>query len=845
MINRGVSFCSNIALRGIPGIPPRITRKSAAQWARLAVLAFALATAAAGPLAQAQTPSSPGANPGASTPAAGAEVPLQEVTVTARYQVEDVQKTPIAVTPVTNEQLKSSNITTIDTLGALVPNLYTAPPDADEGGVPTISMRGVSQNDASFARAPAVAIYVDDVYHATAAGSELDLTDIDRVDVARGPQSTLSGNASIGGAIHLYTKAPTGGDTGYVELTKGSYNEIAGEGAFDTTLADGLYLRLSGHWHRQDGYVDLLDFTCEMNARGTPALAGSFPTSQPDVMAHGCKTGEEGGGEEAGGRAKLRWVVNDRLEINFGANLELRNDEGAPERLVQVTDPYPNPSGLVDAYNGAIQNQFGVRYDNRFLPPTPYSTYTSYCRPLLQGQLQVAPYEPVPSGICYPNEKDQNSRTFSGKVDYALAPKIHFTAIGSYSAYGDNYVQNGDESPLGYDLSNFSQTVVERTAEARLSGETDHLNWVVGSFWDSYNAQSNGFIGYITDNFEEYDKAYNESASGFFHLDYHLTSRWRISGGARYTSGEVTYHFDHPGLLEIAQPFTAHESRVDWLASTDYQITDSTLGYFTVATGSRPPGITTIVITAQQMQSTPAESLTSYELGLKNEFFDHRLRANVAAFYEDYGSYSSTEQGAQCLGQLPAATWQPSAANCASLYPSNPTSVPWYITVGTPVKITGAEWEISAAPMKGLKADFTGGYNHFESGVTDPGAPGYVHPGNFFQPQWNMHADVQYTIPTEKGMFTPRLDWTWQSEVTFDPAPAAEAAQPGYIIHPYSIFNAQIEYDPPDSKWSAVFRVSNLANKFYYYELFGGAVVDIAGVVAAPREFHFTVKRDF
>lgn len=807
-----------------------------------AAFVLLVVTCIVAPCAQAQSQAAAADQP----PAASA--PLQEVTVTARYEVENVQQTPIAVTSVSSAQLKSSNISTLDTLGTLVPNLYTAPPDADEGGVPTISMRGVSQDDASFARAPAVAIYVDDVYHATAAGSELDLTDIDRIEVDRGPQSTLSGNASIGGAIHLYTKEPTGGDTGYLSVTKGSYDELAGQGAFDTTIAPGLYVRFSGHWHQQDGYVDLLDFTCEMNQLGTPALAGSFPTSEPDVSAHGCKTGEEGGGEEAGGRVKLRWVASDRLEVHLAASVETRNDQGAPELLVQVTNPYPNPSGLVNAYNVAIQNQFGVMYDNRFLPPAgnPYSSYASYCRPVLEGTIQVSPYEPVPSGICYPNEKDQNSSTFSGKVDYELAPKMQLTAIGSYSNYGDNYIQNGDESPLGYDLSSFSQQVVERTAEVRLTGDQiERLHWVLGSFWDSYNGQSNGFIGYITDNFEEYDKAYNESASGFFHVDYNLTSRWRVSGGARYTSGEVTYNFDHPGLLVIPTPFTSTESRWDWLASTDYQITDNTLGYFTVATGSRPPGITTIVITAQQMQATPAEDLTSYEAGLKNEFFDHRVRVNLAGFYEDYSHYSSTEEGAQCLGQLPAATWQASASACASLYPSNPASVPWYISVGTPVTITGFEWEMSAAPVRGLRADFSGGYNHFESDVTTPGAAGYVHPGNYFQPEWNMHADVQYTVPTAQGDFTPRLDWTWQSEVTFDPAPAAEAAQPQYIIHPYSIFNAQLEYNSPDSKWSAIFKVTNLTNKFYYYELFGGAVVDVSGVVGPPREFHFTVQRDF
>src|SRR6185312_7395771 len=210
---------------------------------------------------------------------------LQTVTVTARYQQEDLQKTPIAISTTSAEQLKSANV-------------------------------------ASFARAPAVAIYVDDVYHATAVGSELGLTDIDRVEVDRGPQSTLSGNASIGGAIKLYTKQPMGDDSGFLTFTSGSYKEIGTTGAFDTTVAPNLFVRASGHFHRQDGYVNLLDFTCEMHKLGTPNLAGSFPTSQPDVAEHDCKTGEEGGGSEAGGRIKARWVPTDRLEVNLGFNIE-------------------------------------------------------------------------------------------------------------------------------------------------------------------------------------------------------------------------------------------------------------------------------------------------------------------------------------------------------------------------------------------------------------------------------------------------------------------------------------------------------------------------------------------
>jgi len=774
---------------------------------------------------------------------------LEEIVVTARYMKEDVQKTPIAISTTTADELKSANVTLISGLGALVPNLYTHPPDADEGGSPTVVMRGVSQDDASYARAPAVALYVDDIYHATVVGSELDLTDIDRVEVDRGPQSTLSGNASIGGAIKLYTKQPKGDDSGYLTLTYGSFKEMAATGAFDTTLAPNLYARVSGHFKRQDGYVTLLDFTCEMNKLGTPALAGSFPTSQPDVMAHGCKTGEEGGGTENGVRLKLRWVPSDRLEVNFGVNVEKRDDQSSPELTTKITNPYPNPSGLINVYNQAIENQFGVRYDDRFMPPPgqPYSSYSSFCRPLLQGVVQQPPYQPVPSGICYPPTMLQHSWTTSGSVDYEIADNVHLAAIGSYSNFGDDFVQNGDQSPLGYVLSKFSQNVNQRTGEVRLNGTLfdKNLNWVLGSFFESFNGESNGFIGYITDNFNEFDRAFNQSESGFFHLDYKLTPRWRVSGGARLTSGRVEYHFNHPGLLVISEPFSSSQHRWDWLASTDYQITDNTLGYFTVATGSRPPGITTIVITAQQMHSTPAEELVSYELGFKNEFLDRRVRLNIAGFYSDYKSRSILEAGVQCLGELPGATWQSDGSVCASLYPSNPGTVPWYVLVGKPATIKGFEWELTAAPFDRFQVGFSGGYNHFESGVKTPGAPGYIHPGNHLQPEWNMHATVQYGFDMGHGSITPKLDWSWQSQQDFDPAPGFRAPQPDYIVPAYSVLNAQVDYAPANSPWSATLAVTNLTDKFYYYQLFGGGQINISSNVAPPREFSFTVKREF
>ena len=808
----------------------------------------ALATVATPALAQdAQAQPTP-ATPAASAANASASDGIESIVVTARYVNEDVQETPIAISAQTSEQLEAANITNVGNLGRIVPNLYSHPPLAQASG-PVISMRGVLQDQDSFARAPAVALYVDDVYHATVVGSGLDLTDIDHVEVLRGPQSTLSGNASIGGAIKLYTKDPQGDGSGYVSFTYGSRNLMKASGAIDLGLSPTLAIRASGHLQKQDGYVDMLDFTCQMNKNGTPQLAGSFPTSQQDAALRNCNVGKLGGGTQGGGQIKMRWQPTDRLDILLTGAYDKADLQETPELLVKVTNPYPNPSSLINFYNIQIENQFGVRYDDRFLAPQGhrYSVYSSFCRPLLAGVVQQPPYQPVPSGICYPETKEQEKTVASGKLKYELTDNINLTAIGAWAKYRNNFTQNGEESPLGYVLSHFDQYVTQKTGEVRLNGSLfdNKLDWVVGGFWLRYDAKKQGFIGYITNNFTQDDLANIKSQSGFFHLDYKITDRWRVSGGARYTDGSVTYKLDHPPLISVPAPFTSSEKRWDWLLSTDYQVTDDILVYATAATGSRPAGVTDIVITPQQLTSTPGEELISYEVGLKSDLFDRHLRINLAAFYTDYQSILAPQAGVQCLAELPGATWHPSAASCAQLYPANPDNVPWYVTTGTPATIKGFEWDISARPFHGLRLDFSGGYNKFDSGVKTPGLPGYIFPGNLRNPEWNMHAAARYDVETSVGTFTPRVDWTWQSKQTFDPASGAMAPRPEFTIKPYSLWNAGIEFEPSNHEWSAVFSVTNVANKFYYYQLFNGTVLAISSPVGPPREFSLTLRRDF
>ena len=763
----------------------------------------------------------------------GSEGELATVEITARYVKEDLQTAPLAITAVSGAELESRAIIDTTDLGAVVPNLYTRPGDAEEGPTPTISMRGVTAGDYSFEAFPAVGIYVDDVYHSTMVGSILDLTDIDRIEVKRGPQGTLAGNASIAGSISIYSKVPKGDDTGYLSIGYGSFDKTEFKGAFDASLIpDTLFMRISGLSRHQDGYVDQLDFTCEMNALGTPQLAGTFPTADNSAYQRGCKVGTFGGTRVNAGKVMLRWLVTDKLEINGSLAKSVENDE-APAEVLLNTHPSPN-DGFDSVFSQQLFNKYGVVYDSRFLPPPgrPYSAYTTFCRPL--------------SGICFNNSQGQDSTDGSLKVDYDITDKIHLKGIYAYSDYGGYLHQAGDVSPLGYVQGQVFFRIRQQTGELRINGTSfgDKLDWVAGFFDLRSTDRLNGAIDFVIENFEEQDHYTNDARSGFMHGEYHITDKWSVAAGGRFSSNSSTANLDHPGLIEHVIPFSVTGHRWDWLGSSSYKFTDDLMGYVTVASGSRPPGITTIVNSIYQLQAIPQEELISYEGGIKSEFLQHRVRANLTGFYSDYSKRNTTQIQFQCLAQAPPPTPVPLQSDC-------PTggSLQWYTTVARPAKISGFEFELTAEPLGGLLLNWAGGYNHFVDGVKTPGQPGYIVPGNLPMPEWNMNGGAQYTfrVPIPRGVatVTPRLDWVYQSKSTFDPASSVEPPAAQYTIGGRSVFNAQVTVQKVDSPWSVIGQVTNLTNKYYLYELFTGSTVATAGVVAPPREFTVTVRRQF
>lgn len=795
---------------------------------------------------------------------------IEDIVVTARFVSENIQDTPIAITAQTSAQLKAANVSNVSMLGAVVPNLQTVPGDSQSAGTPLIRLRGVVQGvSSSLAVPPAVAIYTDDIYHATTAGSELDFTDIERVEVNRGPQSTLSGNASIGGSIKLYTKDPQGDGSGYISFTGGSRKKLGVTGAIDLGLSPTLSMRASGHFERQDGFGDRLDFACMMDKLGTPALKGSLGYFQPDSGSKGCVIGHTGGGTTTVGQVKLRWQPTDAIDLILTARHREENLEETPEITLSFQpacitggagpQPCSNSAGA-QAYHRAVLNTFGFLPDNRFVPPARgggiYDTYATNCRPILDTAGISGFPAGYPFGICYDQGKTAHHTLFSGKLHVDLSDKVRMTAIGGYTNYANEFTQNGDQSPLGYVISHFINHDEQWSGEIRFDGSlfNDKLDWVVGAFKLRMEGHQNNMLTFVNIFQLAEVTGINDSQSAFFHLDYNITDRWRVSGGARYSDSSIAITTRNPqtltgGLTDLG---ASKQKRWDWLISTDFKVTDDILLYASAASGSRPPGVVTIVSTPRQYGPTAAEDLINYEAGIKADLFDRRLRTNLSAFYMDYRKIASVLEGIECRNQPgTTATWFPERqATAAAItrcgqFPGLSDPVLFNLAAQVPATVKGIEWEITAMPIHGLRIDWTGGYNKFVSGVKTPGEVGYIFPGNHRQPEWNMHANVSYDVETSIGTFTPRLDWNWQSQQDYDAAGiATKPPEAIFIIKPYSLWNAQLAYEAPDRGWSATLTVSNLADKWYHYQVFRGSV-NAQTRVGAPREFALTVRKSF
>lgn len=294
---------------------------------------------------------------------------IEEVVVTAQFREQNLQETPIAITAITGDMLEARSQIRIVDVTAQSPNVLLQVNPAGGGNSMRAFIRGVGQGDQSPSVDPGVGIYVDDVYFATITSSVFELLDLERVEILRGPQGTLSGMNSLGGSVRLVSRKPDG-EGGYVEGIMGDLDrrELRASGDF-TLVEDKLFARVSGMSRQRSGHVTRLDYACS-HPDDPYVVSGAIPRGNagPD-----CKIGTLGGQSVTALRGALRWLASDTVEVNVIADSTNDNSETQASVLREAGEFIP---GLALSYQG-------VPYDNRFVPYGPNRGATAYNDPYI------------------------------------------------------------------------------------------------------------------------------------------------------------------------------------------------------------------------------------------------------------------------------------------------------------------------------------------------------------------------------------------------------------------------------------------------------------------------------
>jgi iron complex outermembrane receptor protein len=784
---------------------------------------------------------------------------LAEVIVTAQFRRENLQDTPLAITAVTGEQLEEQGLANVTDLGLVIPNANIRPQGSFSGPTPAIGMRGVMTTDFIFTSDPGVGVYIDDVYHGSLTGSAIDLLDLERVEVLRGPQGTLFGKNSLGGAIRLISRQPQGDNTGAIELTYGSSDRLDARGIYDLGVTEKLFVRLTGVSKRIDGYQDVLDFACQMRVNGTPELAGTFPTSvSPEREQRGdCRIDERGGSETDAGRVMLRYLPSEALELNFSADyLETVSEPQVDSKLSR----HQSSNVLNNAYSeNVVFPRYGVRFtaDDRFLTGDPFKTYAN-------------PIDPI-QGKVFPVDQFITVWGTTGKLDFSFTDNLRLSMIAAYRTYDIDWMGDGDQMPIDLNHTYVLQSHTQRSYEARLSGlaMNSRLQWTAGLYRYDANSHLGGYVtlpafNSILPDFNQNDSFGTESDSVFLHGIFPITDAFSITAGARYTHEEKTYAFDHNPYLIIQDPLNYGSSHFDWKFSADYRFSPAVMVYGSVATGFRSDGAQPRPFTpGQQRIPVPAEELMAYEIGLKTDLFDRRLRLNVAAFMDDYDPRIFSSGATQCNAADnpdPGPVFRgitggnPCPAGTAL---AGTTGIPWFAYDSAPGEDRGIEVELTATPVANLAINASMAWFDFKSKVSPTQAngtpnPGYVHPSYDVQAEFSGSFGAQYRFTLGSGSLTPRIDYFFQGSRSngdqyLQQLPGSANKVPGY-----SLVNARITYAAEDGKWNLALAAENLFDRFYWYTiaperstLTGLPFDNRTGSPGRGREWSLSFRRNF
>jgi iron complex outermembrane receptor protein len=404
----------------------------------------------------------------------------------------------------------------------------------------------------------------------------------------------------------------------------------------------------------------------------------------------------------------------------------------------------------------------------------------------------------------------------------------------------------------------------------------DRVDWTVGGFYYDGSADQNQivsipFLSFVLDgvpfddatrpfvNTNNLHESTNESV--FVHTVTDITDNLALTLGVRYSSDEKDVDFDN---TRVQNPnVVVKGDNTDWRVGLDYQFTENFLAYASVSTGYRPGSYNPRPFQATQVVAVDAEDSEAYELGLKSDLFDRRLRLNIAAFYTDWKTRITPTGGTECplLDLGPPPVYQPDDPNTPGSVTDSLGNVCEGPTVSrtfyenTPGEIRGAEVEATWEPVAGLV--FSGAYGMVDwdsPDITDD--PNVVGDRPVYVPEDNWAVSASYTIAMGSGAsVTPRVDVYGQAEICSQTIFGPNSVVPPPTTFPeascsdaYELVNARIEWRSPNDTWTFAVGGTNLSDEEYFlnrFDLTAFGQPHAEGQPGRPREWYITVGRNF
>jgi iron complex outermembrane receptor protein len=658
---------------------------------------------------------------------------IGDIVVTARRREESIQDTPVSVTAVNSAIIEERGIENFVDLAKITPNVKIH--DTPGGiGAAAIYMRGIGYGDNIIGNDAPFGFYIDGVPFGRISTAAMDIVEPDSIQVLRGPQGTLFGRNSTGGAIVVQTHTPSDEFEGVVRLGYGSFNAIQYKARIDTGLIGGSNVKASfAYQHRErDGIVDIAD--------------------QPGRLDHGSEDNDSYWGKIQG-----EW---GSFKATLSADYTKMAGVPVPIQVVATTATY-------QAFMNNSVSNFGTT-------PLPVTT-----KPLFRYQDYA---DPIPQRIM--------QKGVHLTLEYGLNDNLTLKAIGGLRAYRRDDTNNygttlkanvtaggvtSERTWAGwYGFTQRFQKQSQKTLELQLLGEYDSVNFVVGGFYFDEDARDFGTTRlpfavsptFIVDSVtpRDYEVA-SKSKAVFAQVDWRppiLGEKLELTGGVRYTDDSRDFN----QTTAFSRRILLNEDNVSYMLSANYEFSDDIMGYVRYATGYRAGGFNARSAPPINPQYDP-EEIKSWEAGIKLQALDNRLRLNIAAFYNKYYDLQ--------VAQFAAPTGTTSGGN---------------VNVNANAKYKGFEIEATLVPVDGLTIQGSYGYVDPEytafprpktaaAGAPAGSIPTVITPGcadtslpgfqdcaaiQLFQnlPKTKWDASITYEFPPQEfGTVAISMDYSW------------------------------------------------------------------------------------